>query len=236
MNKIKLYKINFKNHLKGLKFSIAILIGWLLYMLFEINKEGISNDILVFSSIVLLVTFIPVTVVHLEYYLKNCRAILKIDNEVKYFCYIKGNIELKFDFKEIEKIELHMAKAYYLKEVRFFPTDFYHYTKILLKNQEIIYLTSLLAPNINLDLSEITEVKQRFMAFIWSENLLVFKGKSKEGEVVIPTMFKNRVSKKATNELIMILNSSENYDKRFILAAQQELDQRNKKDLSNDVV
>jgi hypothetical protein len=72
------------------------------------------------------------------------------------------------------------------------------------------------------------------MAFIWSEyNILVFKGKAKEGEVVIPAMFNNRVSKKTTIELIKILNSAENYDNRFVLAAQQELDQRNKKDLSN---
>lgn len=234
MSKRKIFKITLKNHFKGLYFALTILVGWLFYFFYEIYKEGIGNNLLEYSLIVLIITFLPVILIHLEYYLMNRGVTLKIDNKNQKLSYLKGKKELKISYSEIEKIELHKVKSYHLKEVRFFPTDFYHYAKIILKNNKIIYITSLLAPDFNVEMSNTIEIRQRFIAYIWSENLFIFQNKhTQDQKAYIPKAFKEIISKKPDIELIEIINSPKNYDEKFIFAAKSEIKERNIKNQIN---
>ena len=161
------YKINYKNHIKYLIPFILGTVFVIVIYIFVLNLKFIIFDLIVLIFYILS-GVLPIMLTHFHYYIKNKDDIIKIDYENSSFYYNNRRIS----FSDVLAIELHQSLIKSKKGIQLLPTGDYHYSKILLKNGQILYITCLLAPDFDLGMKNISKVKPRIIAAILFENIL----------------------------------------------------------------
>jgi hypothetical protein len=152
------YKITLRNQYKALAFIILVFtfcIGCIFYFSYiQPTKYNTSGP---FFSIFFIASLLPVLYLHIEYYYFNKNTSIEIEPSQNKLVYCNKVGEVKtFYFNEIDKIALYMAPSFHRKSsLRIFPFENYHFGKILLKNGDIIIITSLMAPMVENALSSI---------------------------------------------------------------------------------
>lgn len=162
-----IYKISLNRQLKYLQPLIIGFVALILIVLFSINKYGFKIDIFIFFGLVfLIIGLFPVLFIHIDYYLKNKNVLIKINYLQNKFDY-NGKM---INFNNIEKIEMHQSSFKLNRDIQFLPTVDYHYSKIILKNGDILYVTCLLAEDFDLGLKNKVVYRQRIIASIEFES------------------------------------------------------------------
>jgi len=160
------YKVSIKNHIKHLLPLIIALAALAILWLYD-GYNIFDPKYLIYMGLFISITaLIPLGLTYFNYYLENRNKELIIDDTKRYFIY-NGD---RFYFEDIVKIEMHQSKMRLGKGVQLLPTSDCHYSKIFLKDGKIIYITSLLANDINFGLDEISVKIPRILASIPLEN------------------------------------------------------------------
>ena len=141
------YKISIANHLKALEFFIIflfIVIGFSWYQATQNNLDDSLRNILV---VFVLISFLPVLYLHIEYYSYNKGTQLEIDSYEKKFIYTdKTGVTETYNFDELSKIIIHMPPNMHRGSgFQIMPFEQYHYAKIYTKSGKEIVITCLMA-------------------------------------------------------------------------------------------
>ena len=169
--KNKTYRIQFQNLISHFEITFGALLIMVLVIIFIYYNDGNYRQYIQLFKTLFAVVSIPVIVIHFEYWYYNFNAKLEVDDSLKQIEYSSGGKTQTIDKSNIIKVEYHKPMSMIFRNFILFPTDEYHYCKILLKSKKTIYVTSLMAPKFKIDWIDNYEVKQRFMAFMWSEGL-----------------------------------------------------------------
>ncbi|MCF8463819.1 MAG: hypothetical protein K9G41_03200 [Flavobacteriales bacterium] len=156
MNKAtQLYRVTGANHLANAWVIVFYLGGAALVPFYMISKYGMTNfDSYLFVSLVLfLIFFIPVCIIHLSYYLTNRGDTLVYSPNDQYLEFNrKGQIH-RFFIHEIERVNRFMSWPLAERRSHWLPWDNNNYSEIILKDGRQFIVTSLLVPNLNLQLN-----------------------------------------------------------------------------------
>lgn len=156
------YKINIENQFKCLTpFLISTLFLIIVYFVTDIPMFDIV------LGFYILFWIFPILITHLHYLIVNRNVIIKVDYDNKIFYYNNK----KVSFNDIELIEMHQSRLRLKKGLQLLPTYDYHYSKILLKNGEVLYVTCLVVFDFNLNLKDNVVYVSRIVASILFENL-----------------------------------------------------------------
>ncbi len=167
-NNMKEYKINIANQLKHLEFTIGAVIVYLGYLYYlNISNQGWSSFIIAIAFVL----FLPVVIIHVEYLILNFGMRISLD-ESEGLIKIDGKGKNKIiSLRHVETIVYNRSRSLIYYSYKFFLTDEYHYCKIVLKSGESYIVTSLMAPNFKIQRFDNVEVRQRFMAFVFTDGL-----------------------------------------------------------------
>ena len=140
-------KITLWNQLKLLS-SLLVLtilyIGLLLYV--EIPFE--KREILIFSLPYLILFFIPVAIIHLNYYIKSKGIIYKID--ATGITKIVKNKEEFIPISDIKEITFFMTPNRLLDSAtRSFPFEDYYYVEITATDKKVLFISSFFSTQID---------------------------------------------------------------------------------------
>jgi hypothetical protein len=153
--------INLKNQVQHLVGLFSALIFGSVFLLVSYNDETLSMFIylLVCVSLIIIIGLF----IHLQYYFlnRNVKILIQEDDTIRYF---KNEMEINVTQDLILKIEKNGSNSFYSSHW-LLPTDSYNYSKIFLKNGDIILITSLIISDFNL-FSEKVNIKKRIIAFI----------------------------------------------------------------------
>lgn len=166
------YKVSLANHLKALEFFIIVLfivIGFWWYQAAQNNLDDSLRNILIGF---VLISFLPVSYLHLEYYSYNKGTELEIDAYEKKFTYTDkaGTTEI-YSFDNLSKIIINMPPNMHRGSgFQILPFEQYHYAKIYTKSGKEIIITCLLARKVQDAMGSIrgvpVEKKKRIFASI----------------------------------------------------------------------
>jgi hypothetical protein len=87
-------------------------------------------------------------VLHVQYSIVNRNTVLKISKNKEKLTIITGNSEFELYSKDVSAYEIYLPKSINRKSVGMFPWDEYFYTKIKMKCGGVVYITSLLYPDV----------------------------------------------------------------------------------------
>lgn len=158
-------KISWRSHLKHLKGIFFFLAFFTLFAFYQYSK-GIQHSI---DALIVVYAFmigysILVLYLHLEYYFTNKGVSLTIERDK--IIYSKKGVDVEINFQDIKKIERFMTRRLYNGKHMILPTDFYHYTKITLSNDESYVITSLLFPDAKQKWPGNVERKLKIITFV----------------------------------------------------------------------
>ena len=163
---VKIYKSNYRQRMKHFD-SVYFLFGGLLFVVvFAIYKFGIQ-DLSMYLKIMLvpfILFILPTLYIHLEYYFTNRNDILKIDDAKNGVEHTHMNKTIDFDFNDITSIEQFKTPIVFEKRASWVPWDTYNYTKILLNNQEQIFITCHMIDEF--DLPIVKEKKKEYVVWL----------------------------------------------------------------------
>lgn len=159
-----IYKITIKNQIKYL---VPFILGAIVLVL--INFIGGFSITFFYVTIIFFVLsgIVPLSMTHLHYLIMNKNVTLTIDYKKKIFHYN----EKAYAFQDVKLIEMHQSLIRLKKGLQLLPTGDHHYSKVLIENGEILYITCLLASDFNLQLTDRVVYKPRLIASILYENL-----------------------------------------------------------------
>jgi len=121
----------FKN---SLLYYIGSFIGFILYFLFE-------REIGLFLGCGFFIIILPQIFIHLQYrFLDRNRKIIVNHSEMRISIFKKGEIKNDFTFNEVREIIRHKGQSYE-ENYKGLPMFFYHYTEVVLKNEESVFFT-----------------------------------------------------------------------------------------------
>lgn len=154
------YTITPHNQLIAVKPIILTFIYFVLFFEYREYTHGTDKFFLEFYSIFFGLVFIPVVYLHIEYYYFNRGTTLDIELGEKKLIYTnKSGIVETIWFTDISKIIYYMDNIQYQKrKFSMLPFTPYLYATIITKNEEKIIITSLMAPNLESVLSNISGV------------------------------------------------------------------------------
>jgi hypothetical protein len=140
-------KITFWKQIKSLAtllFITSLYVGFLIYAEIPLEKKSI----LIFLIPYLVFFFIPVAVLHLNYYINGIGILYKIDESG--ITKIANNKEEVIPIADIKEITFFMmpnkAKDSAGREL---PFEDYYYVQILTKNEKVIFISSLFSTKID---------------------------------------------------------------------------------------
>lgn len=174
------YKITIQNQLKALRFIIVVFVfccTLVYYGYIQPSKANMTK----FSTILFLISFIPVAYLHIEYYLYNKDSSIEIDTSQNRINYWRGSNEIRvIEFDELDKILIYLAFPLYNKTyITRLPNDAYNFAKMILKSGEEIIITSLMVPKLEKTLSIIKDVpieeKPRLYASIILQTIILLQ-------------------------------------------------------------
>jgi hypothetical protein len=166
LGKMVYYRINRASQIKHLEYTIGAVLMFLAY-LWYLKYSGDSLSTFIIVSFI--AVFLPVIIIHIEYLVINFGMKLNYGGRNEEITISRMGIERTINVKDIDKIIYNRSRSYLYKSWRFFPTDEYHYCKIVLTSGERFIITSILAPGFKVNGVKNFEIKQRFIAFVFSE-------------------------------------------------------------------
>jgi hypothetical protein len=230
-----IYQSKFMYHLKSSKY---ILIGMSLIILFYFvlfAPEG-SYDIkaLAFGfAPVFLILFAPALYLHITYYFKNFRLVIKIDESQDVFTISNYGNEQSHKFSEIISIEQHLG-LYYKNRIdrlgrRIAPWTPYGYLLLKLDDGKQYYLTSLMVDIRNSPLTT-THTYFRFFPYLkqgvhMSQKRITVIANLKNKISSYKATFKNHTDQQLNEKIV----NQKTYDKASVQAAKQVLSNRKNK-------
>ncbi len=148
-----IYRINFKSQLYHFWPIFIFLAIDILFVFYTTSRFG-RQDLIIYILIALgmfLIFFLPTIYIHIEYYLKNRDAELRIDYQNKYVEYKQKENTTSFRFKEIKWAEQNKTPAMVENRIlKMLPWDTYNYSKIILNDGKELYITCLLVNELKL--------------------------------------------------------------------------------------
>lgn len=148
-------EVNWKTQLSTLKYNIFILLLLLIVLVFK----GFEKEWIIVALIAFLIDFLPALFLHVEYLRLDREKIVKIGK--KELIYQQG-IEPKreISYKEIRRITFYHSPARSRNSSYGFSSiERYYFIKILLRNGETFYFTSLMSKNLNKAIKSIQGVQ-----------------------------------------------------------------------------
>lgn len=169
---MKTYKITFNKQVRAFQSIVIVFIAYLFILFYFINRDGFKIETLWFFTIAfVIISLFPLLFIHVEYYLKNRGVTLKVDDLNNTLEYISDGMTFNIDFSEIEKVEWHQSASFLKKEIQWFPTDRYHYSKIFIKGGSKLTITCLLTTDPTLGLHDKVIEKKRIIASLFFEDV-----------------------------------------------------------------
>lgn len=221
------YRITLNNHIKNSWTVLIYLVLSIAYVFYMISSYGFEDfSFFLISGVTFFcVFFIPVVVIHFNYYFTNKHDLFIYDELNQRISFTHRGETYDFFFKDIEHVK--RFKSYPLAENRlqWTPWDNYNYSIIYLKNKKRLLVTSLLVPNLDLPISKARKslVKSFYCyASINDKDEL----NTDDNSTKIPDIFKKNIIKKSNQELEEIIKAKDQYDTLFVLCANRELEKR----------
>lgn len=138
-----LLKVTPLSHVKAVSFSLWVLpliIGGGFILAGRINSLWVG---IAFYGVFLL----PSLYLHLQYYMKNRGQIIQIfENEL--VVRNDGKAEEIIKFSDIKKITLCKSASIDKGGIQMTPLESYHFARLMLKNGESLFITNLIAPDV----------------------------------------------------------------------------------------
>lgn len=164
------YKISLGHQIKHLwviVYYALVIVGGSFFISY--SRYGFIDyaKILVIATVAFLLFFIPLLILHINYYMRNKGDIFFYDPTGQKITINHKGESVSFSFRDIELIK--RFKSYPLSENRmqWFPWDSYNYSVIRLKGGQEFIVTSLLVPNMDLPIeSEKIKLKKTFYPII----------------------------------------------------------------------
>lgn len=163
------YQVTLKHQFKNAWGILIFIIGFTLgpyYLAYSHGEEYLNSYYLVcFGSFLLY--FIPQLIVHVCYYRHDRKRLFyyKPDEERLGLQLDNGDL-VEFTFDDIEYIERNKSRPLAEKRMLWFPWDSYNYSVIHLKSGEILLITSLLVPGLDLPIgTDKIKLRKRFYTY-----------------------------------------------------------------------
>ncbi|WP_456462586.1 hypothetical protein [Reichenbachiella sp.] len=154
--------------LAGRTVSIYTL-GSLLYLAYMVHRFG-NSDIEFFlntSLVLFLVFFIPHLAIHLNYYYSNKNDSFGYDDLKREVSFERDGLVVTYELDKVESLTQFRSGPFAEKRARMFPWDKYNYSIVRFNSGEEILITSLLVPQLELDIDDARiTLNKRF--YCWS--------------------------------------------------------------------
>jgi len=138
------YKITFGSQISAfnglLIFTVIVMVGvWMVGI-----NEGIELDLFIFFIIFYLANLMAVLFIHFQYFIKNRRLELLLEQEKRQLVYKDYNFVKSLSFDEIQKVEIYMMPSMYRgSNIQILPFESYHYAVINTRGKEKLIVTCL---------------------------------------------------------------------------------------------
>lgn len=152
---MEVFKVNFISHVKS---------GWLIVLcaiISAIFPYGLSvirhidiDSVLWIGPVIFAFFALPAVVIHVNYYIVNRRDIFQYFYQERKIKFIHKGSSLTFSLDDIDYIKRYMSFNQAANRSFLTPWEGYNHSYIHLKSGEILTITSLLVPNLNLPLEE----------------------------------------------------------------------------------
>ncbi len=139
------YKISIKNqvkHLGGISFFLFFILMWKGYSLQQNTYE--KYDLNTYFLIMFSLQFIPLLVLHINYYATNRGDILKYDDDQKIFHFSHKKQQVSFSSEQIDKVFVYKSFSMQYQNVSYVTWDWYSHAVIVLQNGQKVTITSLM--------------------------------------------------------------------------------------------
>lgn len=163
------YQITLRNQFHNASGILIFLIGFTLapyYLLYHHGEEYLTSYYLVcFGSFLLY--FIPQLIIHMRYYRHDKKRVFYYTpDEQRLGLQLDSGQFLEFTYDDIEYIERNKSRPLAEKRMLWLPWDKYNYSVIHLKSGDIILVTSLLVPGMDLPIeSSKIKLRKRFYTY-----------------------------------------------------------------------
>lgn len=139
--------LKFTHHLKALECGIYIALFILVAVYFIGRKEGVDADLIVFFLIFFLINLLPAFYLHTQYYFCNRNEKYQLTDGL--ITQLKNGKKHFYKRDEIQNIIIYMPPSVYKgSNLHFLAIEGYSYARIMIKNNESLVLTCLLAPQL----------------------------------------------------------------------------------------
>ena len=134
--------LSLRNQFKALNFSIigSIIMVIALYFL-NFNPDAIR----IFGIFWMVIT-LPALYLHFEYWIENRRKSIQIESDK--LILTQGNKSVIYKITNIEKVILYKSASLDKGGIPLSPIESYHYVRIIMKSQDELIITCLLAPKV----------------------------------------------------------------------------------------
>ncbi len=149
------YKITLPNQLKALKFFIIFLLQMIGFGWYLDSQNNLDESSIILLTEIVVLSFLPVLYLHIEYYYYNRVTQLEIDiYKKKIICTDKTGITETYNFDDLSKVIINMHPNMHRgSSFQILPFEQYHYAKIYIKSGQEIIVTCLMARKVK-DMAE----------------------------------------------------------------------------------
>ncbi len=227
IHKFEVTRRNRINHFWTVYIYISVFIGFVPLMIFTNGIEDLYQYI-VYAAAGSSILFVPTIYIHTSYLRKNRYSRLEINDEKRMVTYsnLKEGEELSFTFNEVEQMDVFKTPSLMRERSGWMPWDTYNYSIISIQNGKQITITSLLANELSLPIDN-KKIKAHKVLYPYLRRLEV-KERGRKGESDFPEIYVKKLKEKKLSEIENILQSPDDYDKKYILAAKHEFNRRKK--------
>jgi len=162
---MKEYTINLKKQLKAFSFMFYMVLFILAILTYYWYNNELDTELIGYFALFLVISFMPVIYLHLEYLNINHGLKISIDKEncVFYLFDKKKEVPKNLAFGDITKIVIYSALSIKKKSnFQLLPFENYHFARIYTRTEELIDITSLLMDDMVAVLSELEGIKPQF--------------------------------------------------------------------------
>ena len=161
------HKITIKNILRHLTYYVGVMIAVIMFISLQLTEPYEYSWAIVYVFCSLLLVYSVLTIyLFLEYFFFNRGDSIYFDPYNKVLKYYRKSKEVIIKSCDVKQIEYCQSKFYNGKAI-LFPTDSYHFCKIVLNDNTYIIITSLLYPNFDFGIEELKVVRKRLVASIY---------------------------------------------------------------------
>lgn len=145
MNSILTFKVTYLQQLKMLSYTIITTFLFFIVWIYFLHNSLEGYPFWVALVVLFIIGILPVTILHVQYWLVNKKSVLTIDINDNTIQYQSGSENFKFSAEDILKITLYTS---YGRNTGWYTFSGYRYFKINLKNSTEIIITCLMVNDI----------------------------------------------------------------------------------------